>query len=221
MNSLFPGKKRFTNMDEKGEIFAEWTSNKLDSKAKVVCEACNNGWMSEIDGQHAKPALLDLISGKLDIPVTQSRAASIALFCFKTASVFDLIGKNQKPFFAIADRYAFRKSLTIPSNVNMWMAGFVPIGKGNVHTGYFAGSTSPVNRIRMYLCTYAVGHFVFQLVAARTSQRLEPMPGFECVALPFWPRFESGVVWPLPFALKTVQDFDSFSMRWKTVSVSE
>jgi hypothetical protein len=158
----------------------------------------------------------------LDIPIDRSRAHSIALFCFKTAAVFDLIGSNHAPFFTKAERYAFRESLTIPSQANIWMSGFALMGKGQIHTGYFGVNTTPANFYRFFVCTYAVGHFVFQLVAARTKNMIElPRGSFEVLAAPFWPRLTDGFVWPFHLVLNSVQDFDLFSMRWKQVYIRE
>lgn len=220
MDSLLPGKKRFIEKNKRGEIVRKWVSKELNWTAKVVCGTCNSTWMSDLDNDHAKPALADLIIGKSGVPISAARAPSIALFCFKTAAIFDLISPNHSPFFRKGERYAFRSSLAIPSNISMWVAAFAPIGKGNVHTGYLEGSTSPANLFRMYVCTFGAEHFVFQLLAARTAQRFLPTPGFEHLAVPFWPRFVS-FVWPRPHALRSSEHFESFSMRWKVVRVVE
>ena len=218
MDSLLPGKKRFIEHNAHGEIVKKWVSKELNWKAKVVCAECNNTWMSDIEHSHAKPALADLIIGKLGVPVDPARARSIATFSFKTAAVFDLISAYHPPFFRKDERYAFRSSLAIPSTAKMWIAAFAPVGKGRVHTGYFQGTTSPANLFRGYVCTFGVEHFVFQLIAVRTSQRLRPAPGFEHLAVPLWPRFRS-FVWPIPWVLNTSQHFEAFSLRWKTVSI--
>lgn len=57
-------------------VISEWVSERLDWKAKVVCEKCNNTWMSDIENNHAKPAVTDLIVGKVDVPIPRSRARS-------------------------------------------------------------------------------------------------------------------------------------------------
>src|SRR5271154_5981831 len=88
INDLVPGRKKFTIRDENGNIVREWQSKELDWKAKVVCQRCNNTWMSDIENDHAKPAMTDLITGKVDVPITESKARSLALFGFKTAVVF-------------------------------------------------------------------------------------------------------------------------------------
>ncbi len=118
MNDLFPGNKRFTSWNEKGEIANQWGSKALDWTAKVVCKTCNETWMSQIESKHAKPAMTDLIRGKTAVPVSQSRADSIAFFAFKTALIFDYIQRKREPFlrapFAIAlsNPWPFRLPLT-------------------------------------------------------------------------------------------------------------
>jgi hypothetical protein len=153
MNDLFPGKKRFTSKNEKGEIIVDRISDNLDWKAKVVCEPCNNTWMSEIESKHAKPAMKDLIAGDLDIPVSQARARSIALFAFKTAVIFDHMKRDREPFFLRSVRHRFREHLAIPPQVRMWMARFVPMGKGEAHACYHEGEISLTNRLKLYVCT--------------------------------------------------------------------
>jgi hypothetical protein len=221
MNALLPGKKRFKEKNTQGQIIRKWGSDDLNWKAKVVCGECNNGWMSDIESDHAKPALADLISGKRNIPINDNRARSIALFCFKTAAVFDLISKNHAPFFRREERYAFRDTLTIPSNVGMWMVHFAPVGEGRVHTGYLAASLSPAHYFQMYVCTFGAEHFVFQLVAARTADRFVPTPGFEYLAVPFWPRFGPNFRWPPFLSLRNDDDFQALSLRWKDISFLE
>ena len=216
MDALLPGKKRFTQKNADVRIIRRWVASELNWKAKVVCGACNNTWMNDIENHHAKPALADLITGKLEISIDTKRANSIALYCFKTAMVFDLISSHHAPFFRKEERYAFKDSLAIPANVKMWMATFAPVGRGEVHTGYLSGTTSPTNYFQMYVCTFGVEHFVFQLLASRTTRKFAPMPGFEDIAVPFWPKF-NGRVWPQRYALRTTQEFDTFSLRWKSI----
>jgi hypothetical protein len=55
--------------------------------------------MSDIENNHAKPAMSELIVGNSDVPIETLRARSIALFCFKTAAVIDLISPLDAPFF--------------------------------------------------------------------------------------------------------------------------
>jgi hypothetical protein len=217
INDLLPGRKLFKQRDARGQIVKTWVGKDFNWKAKVVCGRCNNTWMGDIENQHAKTALSDLIIGKSDVPIDSARARSIALFSFKTAAVFDLISSNHAPFFRRDERYAFKDSLDIPTNVKMWMGAFSPGGRGDVHTGYLKAATSPAEYIQCHVCIFSAEHFVFQLLAARTSRRFFPILGFEKLAVPFWPRFEE-CVWPPPYTLKTAREFDAFSLRWKRVT---
>src|SRR5712671_6639997 len=79
MNALFPGKKLFQKIGESGTGLTPFIAKDLNLKAKVVCKSCNLGWMSKLENEHAKPAIADLIRGKLNIPISQSRARSIAI----------------------------------------------------------------------------------------------------------------------------------------------
>src|ERR1700675_4231730 len=108
MNELFPGKKHFTNKNEHGEIVADWSSDKLDWKARVVCEPCNNTWMSQTEAR-TKKVMTNFILGKQG-PITQSCADSIAIFSFKTAVIFDHIRRDREPFFSRSVRHTFRES---------------------------------------------------------------------------------------------------------------
>jgi hypothetical protein len=51
---------KMLRINEKGET-NEWKARKLDMKAPVVCARCNNEWMSDLEVQHAKPAMEDLM----------------------------------------------------------------------------------------------------------------------------------------------------------------
>jgi hypothetical protein len=220
MNALFPGEKAFHSINERMEVTKSWSSGQLDWKAKVVCERCNNTWMSKIESDHAKPALTDLITGKTDIPILQSRANSIALFAFKTAVIVEHLNRSRiVRIFPRQVRHRFREALEIPHNAKMWMAGFLPRGKGRVVTLYH--DLPPTPSFELYVCTYGVGRFVFQVVVEKAPSHLTllPIPGYERSAIPFWPSVPKGFVWPPETVLETVRDFESFAARWRRLTI--
>jgi hypothetical protein len=218
VNELSPGKKRFTIRSNSGKL-KEWVSDKLDWKAKVVCERCNNTWMNDIENNHAKPSMSDLITGKAGIPIPQSRANSIALFAFKTAVVFDHLRRDHEPFFERSSRHEFRKSLTIPPNLGMWMAAFLPVGKGLAQTAYHDGALSEANPIHMYVCTYGVEHFVVQVVGCQQQGYSHIASAYNFPAVRFWPQVPDNLVWPPSSALRTADEFQSFADRWVDLEV--
>jgi hypothetical protein len=219
MKSLFPGKKLFTRRNRAGQIISQTIQEEIDWTAKVVCEKCNNTWMSNIESQHAKPAMTALMIGKKNVPIPQASAHSIALFAFKTAVVLDHTQRKREPFFSRRVRYAFRQHLDIPRTLHMWMAGFASRTSVHFHTGYYKGTLPPSNPLEMYICTCGIGHFVFQVVAQKQIgfTGFYPRTGFEKLAVPLWPRVWPQFVWPAANVLRTLKDFDAFSERWKDV----
>lgn len=220
MNDLFPGKKRFTRKNDKGEVTGQWVGPALDWKAKVVCQTCNNGWMSRLENEHAIPAITDLILGNA-LEMTKQKARSLALFALKTAVVFDHVQRDRTPFFSRHSRHRFAKCLAMPFGVQMWMAGFLPMGSGHVQSAYHQGFLGAANHLEMYVCTYAIGHLVFQVVAQRQRgfTAFSPNSRFEHVAIPFWPVLAAGACWPPADVLRTVDDSDAFHDRWSVIGV--
>jgi hypothetical protein len=219
MRRIFTGKNfTFIQRNSEGKVLRVWRSQAIDLTAKVVCKPCNEGWMSELELHHAKPALSDLIVGNKPLTLSQSRANSIALFAFKSAVIIDHMRRG-KPFFRRSLRRKFARTLTIPDNVQMWLAGFLPMGSGRFNTFYNDASTTTGGRLKLYVCTYSAGHFVFQVVAVRSIgiPSFEPRPGFEHLAVPFWPSIPEGFSSPAD-VLRTKTDFDKFSERWGAIT---
>jgi hypothetical protein len=172
--------------------------------------------MNEIEQNHAKPSMADLIVGKSDILVDQSRAHSIALFGFKTAIIFDSLARTREPFFDRSVRHGFRISLTIPSNIRMWLTKFALPGRGEVSTTYLEGRPSDEERIEMYVCTYAVEYLVIQIIAFKQQGLLGVSTKDNFTAVPFWPVVDT-FTWPPDEILRTVDDFAAFSDRWNNI----
>jgi hypothetical protein len=222
MNRLLPGRWNHTRTFASGLVSNHQTVE-LNWTANVVCEECNKGWMSKIEDEHAKPILSPLIIGKINIPLSQSAAHSIALFSFKTAAVLDLIPKKEKrkePFFSRRLRRSFRETLTIPPFVWMWMCPYIPGSyRADVFVNYYDGVLPSAGAIQLYVCTYAIGNFAFQVLAVKSfrEQGFRPDPRFDNLAVTFYPRIEPGFVWPRPFALHSVEEFEKFHRRWEGI----
>ena len=127
MNDLFPGPKRYNNRIAGNSVFIR-SSRTLDWTAKVVCKECNETWMSDIEGNRAKPAMTPMIRGKIGkvgIEIDSSRANSLALFSFKTAVVVDhMRPRNEPRFFSKFVRYGFRESRAIPASTGIWLSAY-------------------------------------------------------------------------------------------------
>jgi hypothetical protein len=219
MNLLLPGEKRMRRLDPEGNSLDAWTSPGLDLKAKVVCESCNNGWMSALEQEHAMPAIADLIIGNLDVPISQQTARSIALFAFKTAVILDHMSRSRSiRFFPKAARHRFKSTLEIPFNVRVWIAGYLKPRTGACFTLYPEHAASV---LELYVCNYRAGHFAFQVVAERkpTFLTILPAAGFEHLAVPLWPRIPEAFTWPPDAIFATPGEFRKFGMRWGEIAM--
>lgn len=221
MRELFPNSKiKFTSLSEDREIVRQWTSRDIDMTARVVCEKCNNEWMSSLESSHAKPAMADLIVGNKVLIISEMQARGIAVFAFKTAVVAEHMKRDRRPFYSRQVRHEFARSLNIPPNTQMWMAGFLRMASGHIHSCYHDGKIDSKNRIELHVCTYTVGHLTFQVVSARCTIPLmfRPMPGFDHLAAPFWPLMPVPIRWPPDDVLRTKEDWEAFSNRWRNIS---
>lgn len=106
LSKLFPGE--ITSRRKVAGGMVENIGKFIDYKAKTVCKDCNEGWMSTLENEKAKPVLTPLVIGKSDIPITAEDAHSIALFAFSKAVVIDCSTRSREAFFPRSVRHAFR-----------------------------------------------------------------------------------------------------------------
>src|SRR6266478_112392 len=67
----------------------------LHSKVRVVCETCNNGWMSMIQ-ERAKPILIPLIQGKATILGIEAQQ-TVASWCAMATMTGEFLDKDPVP----------------------------------------------------------------------------------------------------------------------------
>jgi len=220
MNELFPGEN--VHLREARGKKTEWaTYDEIDWKAKVVCEPCNNGWMSEIEGKQAKPVLTPLISGAtIPTEITQKVASTLAAWIYKTVIVLDHAHHRTQPWFPEYVRDAFRKERKIPSSVSMWICGLMDGRRSaNILTQYSRSHLSPTYHVHSYICTGNIGNFAFQFISIKQKGNVEifPDPEFDKLVVPIWPAVYL-IRWPFPANLTDESQFLRFSDRWRTIS---
>jgi len=190
-----------------------WTASKINIKAKVVCRDCNNGWMSRLENDFAKPAMADLILGKRIGELSKKRARGLSLFAFKTAVISNFTLPEKEWFFDTSDRHAFRRSLTIPPNVSMYLVGMAEL----FHGASFSHNVSWAD-LSLNVCSFCVGHMGFQVVSGKG--RLST-GNFQCIPTPpglvacVYPNLDQ-ISWPRQKVLG-VQAFNDFDARWNSI----
>lgn len=215
MNQLFPiSSVTFRQMRMDGSTIKQWPAPELNMKTKVVCDACNNGWMSRLENDYAKPAMKDLIQGNRLQAIGKKRAYGLSLFAFKTAVIANRSLPEAEFFFDSVDRYTFRRSLSIPPDISMWLVGMEPfagggIGSFNVHFGTY---------LSLNICSFWVGQLGFQVVSAKSSgpQKVESLPTPPNLTIRFHPHLEPNLRWPRPKVL-SVDAFHDFTNRWNAI----
>ncbi len=216
--------------DKYGKIFTR-TSSSLDFKVKVVCEPCNNGWMSRMEDKIAKPAMLDLITPLSSQPLstthlTPDRLKAIATFAFKTAVVAHHASPYPYRLFPSLARRQFRRSFIIPAGVHMWIgefrSEFARSGILHGHSG-IAKPRSPLG-IHMNVCTFIAGRLLLQIASISWANRnrrkrfpLEVVQSdeWDAVSVPFWPITGKDIIWP-PVSFISRQSLAAFCNRWRS-----
>ncbi len=237
MGELFPNQRHIFRRHMEGEPeIRTWESRQIDVTAKVVCADCNNGWMSNLESQHAKPAMRDLILSDAPVKLFRQRIGSIVAFAYKTAVIGNAMQRKRsdsfpKSVFSSALLRRFKSSLSVPLGFQVWLGC---IGTDDIHNGvlrmrYAKAPVGAPNRFKLYACTFGLGRFLLQAVATewtksyirrRNAPFIRQAPEWNTMAIPVWPFIDSreSFPWP-PQNHLSDQTMDAFSDRWRRFTV--
>jgi hypothetical protein len=177
---------------------SEWETGSMDHTAKVVCKRCNEGWMSNLESCHAKPAMKDAILSEERTILDTEKLAAISRFAFKTAVIGDHTERKKLPFFPSQVRRRFANTLKIPDGFQVWIGC---IGENDRHHGVFrrrywhTPQGAPAG-LKLFVVTWGVGRFIFQATATRWnrgSYRKHLLPfltqdrNWDSFSIPIWP----------------------------------
>jgi len=213
-----------TTLDSKG-VYHNSASRSLDLKAHIVCEPCNNGWMSDIESE-AKPIMRNMILRASWVSLLPLGIATIATFLFKAAVVADCnrpSGGNR--FFSYEVRRRFRRSLAIPVGVQMWISVVRRKGKagGRFSAAYVTIEVGKFRGFQFYVFTYIIGALVLQLTAPRWvgagkrpqfKPKLTQNSQMDNSSIAFWPSNGSPITWP-PSVYLGDDSLKLFADRWE------
>jgi len=226
------GAYQFTDLNQNWEVRRRYKRAVLDRKLPVVCRTCNNTWMSELEDKHAKPAMAELIVSNKRVSLSPERLKSIANFAFKSVVIADRAStenpklQGREPFFTTRARYAFRESLTIPDNVQMWLAAFEENTYGLFNAIYYPSPPETVPAFESYALTFGAGFLLIQVVASRPLRAgagnfrfdVTQGAGWDRVSTPFWPNSGRAILrppeGPLNFAWGQL-----FAHRWNGTDI--
>jgi hypothetical protein len=155
--------------------------------------------------------------------------ASLAAYAFKTAVIGGHMRTDRRQFFTRSECARFAKTLELPPNVQAWIAAMRSRAdrSGKFKTTYAKTPRGYVPSFELYVCTFAIGYVVLQLVAThfKRSQRI-PFLGviqdskWDDFSIPLWPSNSNPILWPTRQHLSddTIQ---AFCDRWRDFSISQ
>jgi hypothetical protein len=233
MLKMIPPNERF-HFNERvvttGE-YKRYNTRKVKIKAKVVCTTCNNTWMSVLENNHVKPAAKHLLILKTPTILGPKEVVPIAAFAFKTLVMANHKDLNTTPFFPSSQRFKFRRDLSIPDGVQIWMASrHGPAGK---YYGFWQSSWGQTDQLslygfRIYNCTWNFQNLVLQILAGqwkdKRRRRTEPFPalipyeGWNDGTILIWPPDGKSFRWPPPLYIGD-DALQAFRDRWNRVEL--
>jgi hypothetical protein len=194
-------------------------------RIRTVCEACNNGWMSQVEEDTIavlRPLLLDL-----SISLSSVQQTSLAVWVMKTGMVLDSIYTHVH-FYQKDERKDLRENKSIPTGTVIWIGRFFGNGK---HAGLsdFSLDCAPDLKVANgCVITLILGHVVLQILSVRPRPDYKERP----LHAPFrpgkwrellsqiWPNTESRITWPpaLSFTLYSEFSVSSLLNRFRPMS---
>ena len=106
-----------------GNEVQSWHTPSIDMTVRVVCQTCNNEWMSRLEG-HAQPVLTPLIQdARTRRTLSLDDQAAIVMWCAKMGIVFEHTAPGEAGKFYTRDEHlAFAETLVPPDVVYIWIA---------------------------------------------------------------------------------------------------
>ena len=217
-----------------GKLVREYPTDRLEVTLPVVCDPCNNEWMSDLSN-HAKDRLEGCIRRDQPAHFDFHDILILTSFFFLKSAVLDWSVESQTrtPCISRANCLAFRLSLVadgsddiaLPLGLQVWIAHYRRThvmeaqalideltGRG-LYRGY-----------RIVLITYVVGSFIFQLAFPRWRKRTRNRPAapfFQMLgdvqSVAIWPGVETAH-WPPPAHVDS-RSLEIFRERFRRVTI--
>lgn len=203
-------------------------------KLRVVCQRCNNEWMSAME-KRTKATLTPMISGaslldenlhghKRKVPLDTKDQILVSTWAVKTVMVMEFIEDLIPPLAVPEHRQVLMETNQPPEGYTVWIAGHR--GGDAPWTSYrpFTLTLHPHNPaiedLSFYVSTIQIGYLVLQVVGPSgtpTPDQLLAMRtvkgphGFENHVLRVWPPSVLTLLWPPPIldakALEALAEF--------------
>jgi hypothetical protein len=201
-----------------------WNQKNPRLKVKFVCPLCNNGWMSQLEGQ-VKPVVEALLSPESTL-IDSQKQASLGVWSVKNAMVFEALRDDRSWFYLSTERRTLKETLTPPVKTFVWIAKCVENNnlscEGHNLTGIAIESSNPVSA---YVTTMTFGALAIQVLSVRLQEsnmqysqvisNLRSGP-WDQATLSIWPTIHKSIKWPPSIGLSGEAGLQAFTDRWKS-----
>jgi hypothetical protein len=219
-----------------GHLVRQHRSIRIDVTLDVVCDTCNNGWMSDLTDR-AKQLLEPIIRDSRPRDFNELDIVTLTAFAFMKSAVLDWRATNIRriPCLSRATCLAFCRSLTspnaiegicFPDGLQVWIARYrrTRVMEAQAFSDEMTG-VRHFKGYRILVITYVVGSFIFQLtqpVWNKATRRRPPPPFFQILgndrlSVPIWPNV-TVAYWP-PESHVDGRSLQSFRERFRHVRV--
>ncbi len=168
----------YQRSDREGELPGQeeqrqWRARAYDRQARIVCETCNSGWMSELE--HAVSQLLDprALSGRL---LNQGEQTLLATWAFKTALTLNAAQPHDQRTIPVEMARSFGRNRELPDGTYVWLASYT--GSDDQFLGCAGVGIDLDDRLDnrrgwrdLSVSTFVVGPFLFQVFAVTPTLR--------------------------------------------------
>lgn len=204
----------------------------LDMQVRVACSDCNNGWMSRLEKEIAKPALTSFIRhGEKAKTISDSEEVGLISWAMKMAYVLDFTAASEQRHYDDAQRQSFVETFTPPEGASIWIANYLPDRNRRAHTSVtnltLRPKDSPDAVYRGQVSTFAIGKIAFQVLhvfvpdgAAAFDWRLATADRPEKASIQIWPQTGETLTWP-PEEYFDDQALNDFANRFGAAAATE
>jgi hypothetical protein len=227
LRSIFEDSDRVTHevwseRPERPSVNRTWTNKPISTTARIVCKACNGGWMGSLEAENS--GLLGAMIRGVPQSLTEEEQERITLWCIKTGLMLDRVSMpNDHPRLLFATRRPMDYSaiwLTSCNDQTVAMSHTIkrlapelrllPEAAPSDEALLFSGT----GRFEGYLQTIRIGAFASQILWSDSRDAVESVTGWpdSLHHARIWPTEDVAVPWPQTI-IPTPADLDRFATR--------
>lgn len=205
LQDVIPGHGLLTHSwrdPETGDV-REWTTSLVDFKAKAVCARCNQGWLSQLEGD-AKPFLSSMIRGRRRTYYDRGRELC-ALWALKTVMMLEYGQPEERRSIPVSHFGELYRAQAVLPDVRVWF-GATTFGSGALAATRTIDLQLETGDEHGYSGTLCVGHLVFEVVRVHIGdwEKLQIQRPLDRALVPLWP-VDHPVEWPPAAQLERAQ----------------